>query len=495
MSINYDSYRKFTKNVGIIGISKALVVIGSLNGIILMPILTKNLNIIEYGIFVQLIIIIGLIMPIATLSLVPYTLVRYIAGEKDKNEIQDIVISTSIIIFLISFIIALIIIFFSETILSKYLGDAAESVKIVALILPFWCTSQVFSNYFRALQKMGWYSFFLTVQTYGEVLFVAYFVLSGQGVYGAILAIFIARVCLFFVSGYFVFKEIGIAKPKFLQFKKHINFSIPMMLNSISLWAVDVCDRYVIGFFLGSLYVGFYNPGYVLSKIMEMFMSPFQLILPSVLADHFDNGRLKEVQTILRYTLKYFLLIAIPAVFGLSILSKTLLTLLTTKEIAINGYFVVYFAATGMFFLAIGEVFKNILILYKNTKIIGIIWLFLAILNISINIILVPKIGILGAAISTTVTYILSTLLNAHYAFKYVKFIIEWGFIGKSIAASAIMSIAIYYLNPFTLFDILTTIVIGIGIYGVLIAVSNCFSKEELIFFRRIVPSRISKLK
>lgn len=490
MPKSYDSYKKLTKDVGIIGITKALAAIGSLNGIILLPILTKTLPVTEYGTFIQLTIMIGLMMQIATLSLVPHTLVRYIAGEKDKKEIQDAVISTSIVIFLVSLILALLIIFLSETILRNYLGGSVESVKIVAMILPFWCTSQVFFNFYRALQKIGWYSLFLILQIYGEVVFIAYFVLSGHGVYGAVKAILIVRIFLFFLSGYFVFKKIGITKPRFMRFKEHLHFSIPLILNNISLWVVDVSDRYVIGFFLGSVYVGFYNPGYVLGRIMEFLVSPFQLILPSALADHFENGRLKEVQNIIRYSLKYFLLIAIPAVLGLSVISRTLLTILSTREIAMNGYFVVSFAAIGIFFQALSELFKNILILNKKTKIIGLIWFFLAILNLSLNIILVPILGILGAAISTMVTYALSTILIAYYAFRYLKFIIEWGFIRKSIAASAIMCVVVYYIDPQSLIGLLTTIVIGAGIYIIIIAISNCFSKDELMFFRRIIQSK-----
>ncbi len=490
MPKRHDFYKKFTKDVGIIGSTKALVAIGSLNGIILLPILTKNLPVAEYGIFIQLTIMVGLMTQIATLSLVPHTLVRYIAGEKDKKEIQDAVISTSIIIFIVSLILALLIIFLSETILRNYLGSAVESVKIVALILPFWCTTQVFLNFFRAIQNMGRYSLFLILQIFGEVVFIAYFVLSGHGVYGAVMAILIVRIFLFFLSGYFVIKKIGITKPRFIRSKEHLHFSIPLILNNLSLWVVDVSDRYIIGFFLGPAFVGFYNPGYVLGRILEFFVSPFQLILPQTLADHFENGRMKEAQNILRYSLKYFLLIAIPAVFGLIVISKTLLSLLSTEEIAMNGYFVVYFAAIGIFFQAISELFKNILILYKNTKIIGLIWFFLAILNILLNIILVPILGILGAAISTTVTYALSTLIIAYYAFRYFKFIIEWSFIRKSIAASAMMCIFVYYFNPHTLINLLTSIVIGAGIYIVIIGISKCFSKDELNFFRRLVQSK-----
>lgn len=488
MPDKYAPYKKFTKDIGIISITQALVAIGSLHGIILVPILTKNLVPTDYGIFVQLTFVIALLMSVATLGL-PYTLVRYIAGEKDKKEIQEGIISTSIFIFFVSFILAAFIITLSETVLRDHLGGAADLVKIIALIMPFWYTSQVFLNVFRAFQEMKSYSALVLFQTYGEVALITYLVLSGHSIFGALLAVLVVRAALFLVAGYSAIKKVGVKKPDFTRLKKYLSFGLPLVPVALSAWVVSASDRYIIGSFLGSAHVAFYDPGCVLGNTIALSIGPLSFVLLAALVKLFEENRMKEVQNILRYSLKYFLLMAIPAVFGLAVLSKPLLTTLSTGEIAINGYLIVPFAATSMLFYGAYTVFSHILILEKKTKIIGYIWIISAILNLTFNVILVPLIGILGAAISTLAIYTLVTLLTTCYAFKYFKFHIDWDFIGKSIAASAIMSFIVYCLNPISPIGLLATIGMGTAVYGIIIIVTRGLNQDEIHFFKDVAKS------
>ncbi len=67
------------KRIGLIGITNLLV---ALNTIILIPILSKNLSASDYGIWVQVLTTFFLITSISSLGL-PYTMVRFLAAEKD----------------------------------------------------------------------------------------------------------------------------------------------------------------------------------------------------------------------------------------------------------------------------------------------------------------------------------------------------------------------------------------------------------------------------
>lgn len=94
-------------------------------------------------------------------------------------------------------------------------------------------------------------------------------------------------------------------------------------------------------------------------------------MLPAVLANYYDKGDIKKVETILNYSFKYFLVIAIPSTLGLSLLSKSILLLLTTPGIALNGYLVTPFVALGGIFLGSYTITSQSIILKKKTKIIG----------------------------------------------------------------------------------------------------------------------------
>jgi len=129
----------------------------------------------------------------------------------------------------------------------------------------------------------------------------------------------------------------------------------------------------------------------------------------------------------------------------------------------------------------------------KKTKKLAPIWILAAALNLGLNILLVPRIGILGAAITTLIAFSLALGAISYYSFKEFKFSIDWHFIIKSLIASAVMSLAVWLMAPQGNLDTILTVVAGVIIYGVVLLLLRGFSKEEFRFFwgllRRSTPT------
>jgi O-antigen/teichoic acid export membrane protein len=209
-------------------------------------------------------------------------------------------------------------------------------------------------------------------------------------------------------------------------------------------------------------------------------------MLPVVLSKYYDENNMNEVKTVLRYSLKYFLLLAIPATFGLSLLSKPILTALSTPEIASQGYLVTPFVAVSALLFGIYAAFHHIIILEKKTKIVGTIWIMAAILNLGINIVVVPYMGILGAAITTLLAFAFALILTSFYSRKYFTFDIDFRFILKSIFASVAMSLVIIKWNPVGTLNILIIIGVCAVVYAVILFLLGGIKKEEIAFFKEL---------
>ena len=97
------------------------------------------------------------------------------------------------------------------------------------------------------------------------------------------------------------------------------------------------------------------------------------------------------------HSLRYFLLISIPAVFGLSALAKPLLSIFTTEDF-LSGWFVIPVIAFSGLLAGIVQIFINTLLIVKKTKVQTYINFAAAVLNVLINLFLIPSIGIVGAA-------------------------------------------------------------------------------------------------
>lgn len=472
-------YRKFTKEIGLIGITNLAM---ALRGILLLPIITKFLGVTQYGIWAQLVVITSLVTPIINLGL-PYALVRFLPGEKNKAEIQDGIYSVVTLLFILGLIVSLGFFLLAGPI-SSFLQCESILVQILALAILFESLNQVFLNVFRAFREIKKYSFFIIFQGLGEVALIILFIILGYGLFGAVLALLAIRVINFLITGAIVIRKVGIKFPTFSRIKEYIHFSLPTVPGNISNWFVHFNDRFLIGYFLGAFFVGYYVPVYTLGAIVAFFESPLSFLLPSVLSKLYDENKINEVKNYLRYSLKYLLMITIPAFFGLSVLAKQLLTILSTSQIAENGYLLVPFMALSMLFYGAYGVIPQILVLVKKTSILGKIWVIATFLNLVLNIILIPYFGILAAALNTLLTYLFIFATSCYYSFKYLRFKIEWNSIQKSILASLVMSVSIVLINPAGILKVLSAILSGAIIYGILLFLLGAIDKKEIEFFK-----------
>ena len=477
-----NEYKLFGQRIGLIGITRLFL---SLSGIILLPILTKTLPIEEYGAWIQIMVTIGLIAPLAEMGL-SYTMVRFLAAEKDKRKIQEGFFSIAVFILFTSLIASLLLFMFSEPFAASFLDDRVNLVKIISLIIPIVCLNSLCMNFFRAFQQIKKYSFIAILQTYGMVALVAYSVLSGYGVFWAVLSYLIAQIIVLLLMGFLIVTKIGVKIPDFSQIKEYLNFGLPLMPAVISSWVVTVSDRYLIGYILGVAFVGYYAPGYGLGEFISLYMAPLGFLLPAALSKLFDEGKKDDIRTYIKYTLKYFLMFAIPSAFGLSILSKQLLIILSTSEIASHGYLITPFVALSAVLYGAYSIIFHIFILVKKTKIVGIIWMIAAVMNLGLNFVFIPYFGILGAAITTLIAYALAFVLTAYYSFKYFKFDVDLRFILKSVFASVIMSLVIIKWSPVGTLNVLIVVGVCAAVYAAILFLLKGFTIEEIKFFREL---------
>ena len=480
--IRLERYKLFVKRIGLLGVTNFLV---ALNSIILIPILTKNLPISDYGLWVQVNTTYFLITGFTALGL-PYTMVRFLASEKDNERIQEVFYSLFSLIIFSSLITLLILIYFSKSISLVLFGGNVDVIKITGLIIFFGSLNLFFIDYFRAFGRMKIYSMILIIQAYLSLGLVTYFTLSGKGIVTIVSGLLISQILIALGVFPLIISKIGLKIPRFKNIKEYLNFGLPTIPGNLSYWVVDSSDRYFIAFFLGTAFVGYYSPGYILGATLLLFYTPFSILLPSALPKYYDNEKLEEVNSFIKYSLKYFLLVAIPSVFVLSLLSRQILIIISTPAIASNGYLITPFIALSSLLIGTYGIINNYLLLKKKTKIIGGI-LTIAAFSSLLNIIFVPYFGIMGAAVVTLISYFVAFILGLCYTLRYFKIDFDYVFIFKSLIASILISAIIMLINPQGIIEV--TIVIGASI--VIYLGSMLFLKgikqDEIKFFKNII--------
>jgi O-antigen/teichoic acid export membrane protein len=288
-----------------------------------------------------------------------------------------------------------------------------------------------------------------------------------------------------------IVSDIGIAVPRFRNLREYLSFGLPTVPGNLSSWVINSSDNYLIGILLGIAYVGYYAPGYALGNIVTMFIAPLAFMLPAILSKHYDENNVTELQTVLKYSMKYYLILTIPSVIGLSLLSKPILMIVTTPEIAEAGYLITPFVALSALLFGIYAIIMQIIILEKKTKVLGFIWIIAAILNFGLNLVLIPYIGIIGAALTTLISFAFGLIATIYYSSSYFPEGLSSDMrksIPRTIFASLWMIPIVVVLQPIGIILIILAICLCAAVYFAILITLKGITKEEILFFSNCLP-------
>jgi len=466
--------------MGIIGISRILTTISS---IILIPVLTKNLGAFGYGLWSQAFATVSLSLIVFRLGF-DLSIPRLFPG-KEIKKIREDLYSILILVILVTGIFSVTLYLFPDILANAIFEGNVLIVEIVAIIIFVSCLDMIFLSVFQAFREMKKLAIINVISSYTKVGLTIFLVILGYGLIGAILAVLIVRASVSIVLYYLIRERLPFKKPNFPNLKEYLSLGLPTIPAAMSHLVVDVTDRYIIGFFWGATFVGYYTPSYALGKIVPTFLGSLLafILLPS-LSDYYEDGNISMVKQLLSLSTKYFLLISIPSFIGIIIVGRQILVLFTTPEIAQEGYNILVLTALVGILVGIYNIHKNSIFLEKKTKLIGAFWGAGATINLIGNIIFVPRIGIIAAAITTIISYLLVTSLVLSFSFKKFSNSFNYLTIGKMFLSAILMSFVLsvfhryIWTNPFFLISL------GIIIYFPTLYFLGGIKKEEIDFLR-----------
>jgi len=418
-------------------------------------------------------------------------MVRYLSAVKSPEEIQEGYYSIAAVTILSAGLASVALFLLAEPIATALFDSQTTVTRILAVVVFLECMNLLQFNYFRTFQQIKRYSSLLFLKTCLQLVLVGALVLAGYGIFGAVMGLFITNLVLFLFMGFFIVHGIGVSIPKFRHLREYLSFGLPTVPGNLSSWVVNSSDRYMIALFLGAASVGYYTPGYTLGNVVNMFVAPLSFMLPAVLSKYYDENNLQGVQTILHYSLKYFLMLAVPSFIGLSILSKPILTILSTPEIASNGYLITPFTALSALFFGMYAIIFQILILEKNTRITATIWIIAAVINFGLNLVVIPYLGIIGAAITTLISFVFALGVVIYYIQTKPQITLSYSISFRAIFPIIFASIwtipVLLIIQPVGIVSIMLSVALCAIIYFALLYALKGITKEEIYFFRSFI--------
>lgn len=451
-------------------------------------ILTRNLSIIDFGVYSLLAISIDIVIVILDMGLPSFITTR-LSGINIKTKISYFF---SIYLFETLLLAGFLCFFMIPTIQNAFLGifgleQYSFAFKIALLIIVIGTFIRLNSSYFASKQHLGIVSLLEFMLKCSWVLMIILFfslfkVITIEWVFSFWL---IGMLLTFFVAWYLMKSDLllFLKKPHFNldALKKGIIFALPLIVFNIGSYVIAMSDRYMISFFLGNEIVAFYS----LASSITLIIISVGTIVPSIIYPYLAElwNKKKDYNVLFNASLKYGLIIIIPSIFGLFVLREQIITLISGVSYLPVAEVLPYLLLTPFFsFLAYS--IQQLMLLRNKTNMIAWIYIFASVLNIVLNFILIPIYGMQGAAIATTFSYFFMFILSYGLNFRFIKLNFDFLSLGRILIASIVMGLVIYLFNPQIFITKILSIGLGAFLCLTLLFSMKCFvHKEKQILF------------
>ena len=377
------------------------IVVRNLHGILIISIVTKLLGADSYGIWITSMSFVGLFVVFGKLHL-DGAQIRFISDEQSPNQTLINVLSLGAIlsvIFGVGFYF-LFVVFDLSTSLGLTLPQGVPFV--LALIVTTQIIWEVVRNYPKAKNNVILFEKVAIFRVSIEVIVILVVLYVTQNLlYGFMSYFIISFLTTLGLVGFFARP----AKPDMMQSKKYLSYSLPMVPMEISDYLLRNADKIIIMYLLSPTATGIYAVSYGVGKLLKQISNVLRPTLYPAVTRAWDNDEMKNLSTMFEAIFKWYFAISFPALVGITLISRPLLEIVSTPNIAQAGWYLLPILGFGFILEGLETSLGYILTARKETGVWGKTSLFGTALNIAFNFLLIPLFGLMGAAIATSTSY------------------------------------------------------------------------------------------
>lgn len=427
--------RQFAKTTIIIFFGKVCT---QLISFFLLPLYTSYLSTSQYGIADLIQTYVTLFVPIITLEL-EMSIFRWLVENREKVKDTNKLISNNFFILFVSLSIFSILFI----IVSLFINIPYRWIILIDIIV---CVLS--GNFLQISRGFGQtLDFSISCILTGLTTVISNIILIcflGFQADGMIISMALANgICsLYLFIRLKLYSKINFKLIDFKLLKDMYKYSIPLVPNGISWWIVNVSDRSIISFVLGSSFNGLYAISNKFPTIISSLTGIFNLSWSESASLHINSDdRDAFFSDITNTVLRLFvalgagMIACMPFVFPLMINSKYNDAYMYIPPLVLACVFNVAICLYSQIYLA-----KRMSKEVATTTIMG------AIINILINVIFIKFIGLYAAALSTCIAYFAMVLYRHIDLKKYIKIKFEKGLLIQSFLIFT-FSIILYYIN------------------------------------------------
>lgn len=366
---------------------------------LMLPLYTYVLSTSEYGVVDLMLTTTSLLLPIVGLSVYDSVL-RF---SMDKKYDKKTVFSNGFYVTLCSSLVLT----FSIPLILLY--------KFQMIFLPLLLIIQLFQNLFaqyaKAINKINVFALNGVLLSFLTAIFNIIFLLPlNMGLTGYLISLLLANLfsSIYLAIRLKIWSLVDWNLINKNEIYKQLRFSVPLISNSIAWWFTTAVGRYFILLYLGTAANGIYAVSNKIPTLLIILTSIFSQSWQLSAIEGYEDKN-EEVFLNIVYNFYFFLLFVGSSV--LIFLAKPLMSILVSSDFFEAWKYIPLLLLTVIFSSASGFLgaqyvaMKNTIGIFKTT-IVG------ALINIVLNIILIPKIGLQGVGLSSFISFFVVWLLR-----------------------------------------------------------------------------------
>lgn len=383
---------------------------------LLLPLYTSYLLDGEYGYFDLVVSTVSLLLPVITFQLMD-GIYRFILVEEDKNKQKDyisnglfVVLRNTIIATILYVIVSLFIPFENKILIYFYM--------LTTIIYTLW------AQIARGLKSNLDYAIAGIILTFVNLgLNIVLITKFNYKVNGLIISFIVANIAAI------IYLEYKVKIREYINFKvrskglisKLQNFSVPLIPNTISWWFMNVSSRFMITFFISQSANGIYAIASKFASIIIIINSFFSLA--------WQESAILEYETEDRddyYTRMFNVYMKIQLTGMIVLLPATkLASTLLLKNDYLAGHKLIPLLYMASIFSAFSVFYGTGYLSANDTKGSFYTTILGAVINVGLNVIFIPLLGLYGAAASALISYLVVWLVRIVQTKKYFKIVID----------------------------------------------------------------------
>jgi O-antigen/teichoic acid export membrane protein len=230
-------------------------------------------------------------------------------------------------------------------------------------------------------------------------------------------------------------------------FRRAAVFAFPLVGYELASVILDSGDRLLIQHYMGAQPLGYYSAAYNVSTyVEESLMVPINLALfPIYMKLWVEKGQ-AETQAFLSRSLNNFLLMAVGILCVVSLTSHDVIVVLASRKFQ-DAHKLLPLLVAGLLIYAIHIFLNAALLIHKRTGTMTALAAYSCTLNIGLNIFLIPRVGLQGAAIATLLSYAFLVALMGRVSFRLMPLRIRYGGIACNLVAAALTYLTLNQLH------------------------------------------------